>query len=206
MTITSLKTEKESDLRRIEFSDGSLFSFRICYLPKEAVSGEIEEGCEITSAQEEGFRFASACLRAEKSALLLIARAEQCTLGLSSKLKRKKHESSCINAVIERLTGLNLINDERYASLWIDSRLRLSRSPRRLLTSLCGRGIDRDDAQSALNAALTEEAEYSMLLRYVKKYPLKARQKGDDEAKSLKYVLKSEGFSMQAISRFFNEE
>ena len=208
MTIVSLKTESgagrtgDSDLNRIELSDGSLFSFRICYLPKEAASIEITEGGEITAAQEEGFRFASACLRAEKTALRLIARAEQSCFGLTRKLRRRGHENSCVSAVITRLSGLNLINDERFAQLWIESRLRLSRSPRRLLLSLCGKGIDHKDAEAALKAVLDEETESEMLARYAKRN----LRKKNEQANSLKYLLSNEGFSRQAISLFLNEE
>jgi regulatory protein len=218
MIVVSLKTENRADnkltdgkgedsaLNRIELSDGSLFSFRICYLPPEVKSGAITEGSVITAAQEEGFRFASACLRAEKAALRLIARAEQCTEGLSRKLTRKNHETVCVDAVTGRLSALNLINDRRFAQLWIESRLRLSRSPRRLLSSLCARGIDRKDAQTALKASLDDDAEFTMLLRYVKKYLRKARQRRKETARSFKYQLKNEGFSLHVISRFLDNE
>lgn len=214
MIIISLKTEsaagrkpKDSDIGRIELSDGSLFSFRICYLPPEVNPAEMSEGNNINAVQEEGFRFASACLRAEKAALRLIARAEQCTQGLLHKLKRRNHDKSCVNAVISRLCALNLINDRRYAGLWIESRLKFSRTPRRLLSSLCTRGIDHDDAEAALKIALDEEEELAMLLRYVKRHPFKADKKTkNDSAYSFKYRLKSEGFSSQIINRFYDEQ
>lgn len=207
MTIVSLKTENSSgsELNRIELSDGSLFSFRICYLPQEFLSG-IAQGNVITAAQEQGFRFASECMRAEKAALRLIARAEQCSLGLTRKLKRRGYETACVSAVAARLCSLNLINDRRFAQLWIESRLRLSRTPRRLLSSLCGRGIEREDAQAALTAVLNEETELAMLTRYVKRHQLKTDKEGKERACSLKYLLKSEGFSPQAVNRFLNTD
>jgi len=213
MTIISLKTEARGELNRIELSDGSLFSYRICYLPPElpnthTISPDTAQGMEINAAEEAAFRLASACLRAEKTALRLIARAEQCTPGLARKLKKRGHENACVNAVISRLTELKLLDDRRFAQLWLESRLRLARSPRRLLSSLCGRGIDRDDAESALRAALDEDTEHALLTRFVKKHSRKAGGDGDEHAvtRSLKYLLKSEGFSSAAIQRFFDEE
>ena len=213
MHIVSLKTEsgKDLDLNRIELSDGSLFSFRICYLPQETAlveAGALAEaaaGSEISAEREEGFRFASECLRAEKTALRLIARAEQSSLGLTRKLKRRNHKAACVNAVITRLGDLGLLDDRRFARLWAESRLRFSRSPRRLFSSLCARGIEREDAEAVLKTVLNEEAEFEMLTRYVKRHPFKANKK-DESGYSFKSRLKNEGFSRQAINRFLDEE
>jgi regulatory protein len=211
MIIVSLKTEARGELFRIGLSDGSLFSFRNCYLPPDLQSTHLvdpasAEGREITAVEEEAFRGASAWLRAEKAALRLIARAEQCTAGLSRKLEKRGHDRTCVNAVISRLSALSLLDDSRYACLWLESRLRLARSPRRLLISLCARGIDRDDAQAAMKKVLNEEVEISMIARFVKKYAKKAGGKEEDIARSLKHVLKGEGFSQAAILRFLDIE
>ena len=238
MIITALKTESSGghsnngSQLRIGLSDGSLFSFKICYLPpeiynkylnnsKEAESlqdvltddspereaaSEVPEGREINAEEEAAFLFASACLRTEKASLKLITRAEQCTSGLSRKLEQRGHNPACVNTVISRLTELKLLDDRRYAQLWLESRLRLTRSPRRLLSALCGRGINRDDAQTALKAALDEEAELAMLTRFVKKYSRKKSGKGENVTRSLKFLLKSEGFSLSVIERFLDED
>ena len=207
MIIVSLKSEAAGELNRIELSDGSLFSFRICYLPPELLANpDIGEGKEINSAEEEAFRFAAECLRAEKSALRLIAMAEQCSFGLTRKLERRKFSPACISAVVSRLCELKLIDDRRFALLWIESRLRLVRSPRRLLSSLCGRGIDRDDAEAALKAVLDEETELALLTRFAKKRLRKAGRKGEEGERPLKYLLRSEGFSPQAIKQFLDGE
>ena len=203
MTIKLIKSETKSktggDQQRIELSDGSLFSFRICYLPQEVSSGAAAEGAEISAAEEAAFRHASACLRAEKTALKLIARAEQTCFGLARKLEKRGHEAACVRAALARLADLRLVDDRRFAQLWLESRLRLTRSPRRLLSALCGRGIDRGDAQAALKSILDDETEFAMLSRFAKKYSRMQKQ-------PVKYLLRSEGFSRQAIQKFLDEE
>ena len=140
---------------------------------------------------------AAAFLRAERAALRLIARAEQNSGGLRLKLEKRGHERPCIDAVIEKLTDLNLIDDDRYARLWLHSRLHLPRSPRRLLYGLCRRGISRGEAETALKNVLNDETEYPLLVRFAKKYARKTIDK-----RELKYFLKSEGFSAQVIEQF----
>jgi SOS response regulatory protein OraA/RecX len=141
-------------------------------------------------------------LRVEKVALRLIARAEQCTGGLTRKLEKRGFDSACIDEVISKLTELKLLDDNRFSRLWLESRLRLPRSPRRLLISLCARGIDHDDAQTALKNVLDEDTELALLARFAKKYSRKAK----GEPRLLKHLLKNEGFSRGAINRFLGEE
>jgi regulatory protein len=206
LTIVSLKSE--TDVSRIELSDGSLFSFKDCYLSSPYIAdgyaaGGHAVGREINADEEEAFRFASACLRAEKRALQLIARAEQTAFGLSRKLQKRGHDPDCIRAVIAQLCELGLLDDHRYARLWLESRIsRQAASPRRLLAALRSRGIDRHDAEAALKETLDDEAERQLLERYVQKLRRGGRANSDDTAadlRALRYTLKGEGFSSPAI-------
>jgi regulatory protein len=205
LTIVSLKSE--TDVSRIELSDGSLFLFYDCYLSSPYIAGGYIAGREINADEEEAFRFASACLRAEKRALQLIARAEQTVFGLSRKLKKRGYEPACIRAVIAQLCELGLLDDRRYARLWLESRIsRQATSPRRLLAAICSRGIERHDAEAALKETLDDEAERQLLERYVQKLRRKgAVTDGADNdpdptvLRSLRYTLKNEGFSSLAI-------
>jgi regulatory protein len=155
---------------------------------------------------EESENNTTAYLQAKNTALRLIARAEQCTHGLALKLEKRGYDRSCINTVITELSEQNLLNDRRFAQLWLESRMRLTRSPQRLLASLCRRGIDRKDAESAFRTVFDEETELSLLKHFIKKNFLKARRgKEADTARSLKYMLNNEGFSPQAIRRYFSD-
>jgi regulatory protein len=204
MTIISIKQESAEGLRRIGLSDGSLFSFKTCYMP---LVFNTAEGAEISETEEESLRFASACLRAERTALRLIARAEQSTLGLTRKLEKRGHDTACVRGVISQLCESGLLDDRRYARLWLEARIsRQSSTPRRLLIALSARGIDRDDTASVLKEALDDDAELRLLKRYVEKFRRKKKIKDNEEdsGRSLKYLLKSEGFSSLSIQRFLN--
>jgi regulatory protein len=142
-------------------------------------------------------------MRAEKAALRLIARAEQSSFGLAYKLQRRGHENACASAVISRLASLELVDDIRYARLWLESRLGYARSPRRLLASLCARGIGRETAEAALKTALDEEAEFSLLKCFTEK-KLRNSKNHEQDRRSIKYLLRAEGFSSQAIERYFD--
>jgi regulatory protein len=213
MTIVSIKTGTEAELKRVELSDGSLFSLRTCYLPgggsvhdgSSDLIGGLSGGEEISAGEEDAFRFAAACLRAERAALRLAARAEQTFFGLSRKLERRGFTSVCVSAVLRRLEDLDIINDRRYAGLWVQARLtRRAESPRRLLAGLRNRGIDRHDAEAALQSVLNYQNEAALLRGYIEK-ACPAPGPEPAAALSLKFRLKSEGFSLPVIEDYWEE-
>jgi regulatory protein len=156
-------------------------------------------------------------LKAEQAALRLIARAEQCSRALASKLERKNHHPDVVCSIIGRLTELNLVNDRRYAELWLKSRISCGyKGPRALLALLQARGIDREDAEAALAASLTPDVEAALLRRCLTKTRLvKARfnkpRQGmarqslaaqNPAQPNIRLFLKMQGFSADAIQQF----
>ncbi|GHV91700.1 hypothetical protein AGMMS50268_22030 [Spirochaetia bacterium] len=211
MTVISIKSGSGDDLKRIELSDGSLFSFKTCYVtPVFFDDTRYVPGTEISPDEAEAFRFAAACMRAEKAALGLVARAEQTVFGLSRKLERGGHPAACVRAVLARLSELEIVDDRRFARLWVQSRLnRRTDTPRKLLAGLCGRGIDRDVAEKALKAGLHPEAENALLNHYIEKNRLLGTSAGGEitaaDRSSLKFKLKYEGFSPVIVQNFWEE-
>ncbi|MDR1575022.1 MAG: recombination regulator RecX [Treponema sp.] len=218
MTIVSIKAGTGAELRRIELSDGSLFSFKTCYLPPVFTDESLcipgaAEGRELSADETAGLRFASACWRAERAALRLVARAEQTVSGLCRKLERRGNEAACVRAVVFRLAGMGLVDDRRFARLWLETRLGRRRdSPRRLLSALRGRGIGREDAAAALRLVLNADAELALLGRFMEKqrrlrgFRAAGAMPAADARRSLRLSLKSEGFSPEVIQRFCDEQ
>jgi len=151
----------------------------------------------------------SVLIQAEKAALKLIARAEQCSSGLSYKLERRGFDSKSINEVISKLTELKLIDDLRFARLWLGLKIQLActshaRSPRRILASLQNRGIDHKTAETAFKEILDEDTEFAILELFMKKQKKAARFAATrtSELFGLKHFLKSEGFSRVVIEKY----
>ncbi|MDR0376435.1 MAG: recombination regulator RecX [Spirochaetaceae bacterium] len=220
MTVVSLKLAEKTDERglfrkiegavfRIALSDGSLFSFKSDYLFCECpVESVYIPGRELDSVEVEALRFAAACYRAERAVLRLTARAEQHSFGVVRKLGSRGYSAPCVRAVVAHLSALGVINDCRYASRWIQSRLSRSsgESPRTLSESLRGRGLSRSAVQEALAAVLDEEAEASLLHSYLEKNRRRPspRFRAAGEGR-LKQSLRYEGFSPDVLERFQEE-
>ena len=203
MTAVFLKTDKPG-IFKCEFSDGSSLLMAVNYLPTGEFPSVWESGRELSVKDEEDCRFASLCLRAEKIALRLIARAEQHSRGLTAKLERRGFKADVASAVVHNFQNRNMLDDRRYAERWIRSRLNLKKAPtpRWLYSSLGKRGIDRAEVKAAMGAVLDPETEFFLLQKY------QERNKSPDSDKSgyIKFFLKNEGFSSTAIERFLDEE
>lgn len=227
MTIVSIKQGNDAELFRVEFSDGSSCVFRASYLSDsliaalasfsqsglEAQPGSRDEASppEISEDEEQAFHFGASCYRAEKQALALVARAEQCSAGLSRKLEKRAYAAAVVRTVVSRLLEQGIVDDRRYALRWLASRLaRSPECPRKLLAALLNRGIGREDAEKALKETLPPEEEYRLLKNYLAKkrrsfseFSAEMEQNTDP---SLRYTLKAEGFSFRTLDRFREEE
>jgi regulatory protein len=204
MTVVSVKSGADPETVRIELSSGSLFSFKTVYIPASYQNESLyTPGKELSPGEEGAVFFAAACYRTERIALRLVARAEQTAFNLARKLERRGHSPSSVRAVLSRLQKLEIVNDRRYAELWIRSRLaRRAESPRSLTTALRSRGIDKEDVRTALKSALNSENEWILLQRYL----VKNRLSPNGRDPSLKYRLKSEGFSGPVLDRYWEEQ
>jgi len=203
MELVSIKTKnhREDGAAIAELVGGSTFLFSIDYLNNIKDFSLWAEGKVLSSLEEDSLLFAAACYKAEKIALRLIARAEQSCLVLTAKLEKRGIEASVVRAVVSRLADREMLNDARYAELWIRSRLgsRKALSPIRLLASLGKRGIDRASSLIAISKVLDEETEFALLLKYLEETDILEGKGG----RFLKTRLKHEGFSTEVIEKFF---
>jgi regulatory protein len=137
--------------------------------------------------------------------LRLVARAEQTCAGLRRKLEQRGHAADHANAAVSHLTELGILDDLRFAERWIRSRLyRGADSPLRLINGLCRRGIDRSVARKARKTALDFGLETELLGKFIaKKCP--ATDSGDQDARSLRALLRREGFSPPVVERYWDE-
>jgi regulatory protein len=133
---------------------------------------------------------------AENAAFRLAARAEQSSAGLLAKLRARGYTKDAASGALEKLTEQNIVNDERYARMWVESRLRVrmrrkAESPRLLRERLKAKGISQETAVSAIEAALDGETELSLLQTYLEQSAPAPRPSKDS--------LRREGFSLESI-------
>ena len=145
--------------------------------------------------------------KAEQAALRLIARAEQCSWVLTYKLEKKKFNPHIIKDLIKHLEELDLVNDLRYAQLWLKSKIRNgNKAPRMLNMQLIAKGLDREIVKTALDSVLTLEAETALLRRCITKFDQYKNNINKNNTKTaIRSFLKMQGFSADAINLYMEE-
>ncbi|MDR2659125.1 MAG: recombination regulator RecX [Spirochaetaceae bacterium] len=151
---------------------------------------------------------AEAALSGEKAALRdalrLVARAEQCVAGLSLKLQKKGYDRAVVKVVTASLAESGMLDDARYARLWLGSRVKhRPDTPRELISALRAKGISRYTAARALKEVLSASGE-NLELALLRRFTAKKGLGGLTEAR-LREKLRFEGFSSEVLDCLFDE-
>jgi regulatory protein len=129
--------------------------------------------------------------------LALRARSEK---EIRDRLAEAEFDDEVIDAVVDRLFGLDLLDDAAFALQLIEERgAKKGLGPRALMAELEAKGVDRSTAEAALGLAGVDEHALAVeqafkLMRKVINRPLK------EQAGRLQQMLVRRGFSYEAAA------
>lgn len=141
--------------------------------------------------------------KAQKYAFWLFARRNHSEKEIQIKLG-KNYDNTTVDAVIEKLKGLKLIDDEKFAKEWIEYRLHHNKSKNFIMQELNKKGIPHEMASTILNSLSINETDMAYetiknkLTRYKKLEPLKAKSK-------IFQFLAGKGFSYDTIENIIEK-
>ncbi len=147
-------------------------------------------------------------------AVRLLARKSYSVQSMRRKLERRQGAGPAVEKVIDKLAGLNYLNDFRFAVMYARSRL-LERQwgPRRITHELVSQGVAEETAERALDEILTSHPERQIFDSAVAKWHRTHGPVRDlKELKRLNDYLIRQGFSLALIretvtrTRFAEEE
>jgi regulatory protein len=189
---------------------GSSFFVDEAYFPPLGLDpADLVVGRDLDEATFSGLALAAAATEAGRQAASLLARAEQSRYLLSAKLGKKGAAQAAIRLALDRLEGLGLLSDRRYAEAWLRSQVGKSgQSPARLGLALRSRGIDEEVAKAALAEVFGPEEREAALGRAVKKEEKRQESKGlsPRQARSeLQARLRAQGFKAAELRAWFEK-
>ena len=151
-------------------------------------------GQELTEAECLELKEVQARRNCRSQAMAYLARREHTRLELTQKLTQKGYEPDIIRATLDQLAEENLLSEYRYALLAIEQRQRKSPEGRILMAQrLAAKGVNREDANRALDELYNEEA----IADYVQRAYTQAEKKvGADK---VRLQLQKKGFSSYEI-------
>lgn len=116
---------------------------------------------------------------------------ERCAAEVRAYLRRRGFPSEEIDPAIERLHAERLVDDMRYARLYVEGRSRRApRSGMLLVRELTVRGVNAETAREAVTAFLAEVPEEELARRLLEKLP----GTGEDWKRRAARRLASRGF------------
>lgn len=156
-SVTRVSLQKSSSDRMSIYLDGHYaFSMSAQSLSEQAV----KTGDHLSSADVERLKKADEPDRAINAALYLLAHRGRSEDELRQRLRLKAYEQPAIDAAIAKVTEWGYLNDEQFASSWVEQRsLGRPRSRRVLAWELVQKGVDRSIIESAIEEADIDETE-----------------------------------------------
>jgi regulatory protein len=161
MKVTALKLQSRNKTRVNVFLDGEF----VLGLAK-ILAVRLRVGQELTDAEVERLRAADAEEEAHTRAVNLIARRPRSEAEVRQRLQRAGVAAPVIAAVLERLRGSGLLDDEAFAKYWVENRAAFRpRSKRALQMELKRKGISPTAVEDVLQATDDAEAAYALALK-----------------------------------------
>jgi regulatory protein len=127
---------------------------------------------------------------------------EHSELELSNKLIKKGFESSLAHEVIDRLVAKNLVNNARFADVYVNARKRKGFGPKKIFFELKQRGIQENISDKAL---FNDSNDWQTLATNVfsKKFTNGVSSDLKEKSKQQNFMI-GRGFRFQEIESIFN--
>ncbi|MCP4161137.1 MAG: regulatory protein RecX [Deltaproteobacteria bacterium] len=134
-------------------SDGSSFFVSTEFLEENSI--ELNKSVDLEFLEK--MEIEADSIKAYEKALDLISMSEQSSGGLYLKLRRKGFKDLSCKIAVSKLKAKQLLNDERFAEMWIFSRLqRHPEGKLKILAGLSARGVPSDIARIAIEKNISE--------------------------------------------------
>lgn len=193
--ITALTVQKRNPDRVNVYLDGE-FAFGLSRI----VAGWLEQGRSLSQQEIEELLWKDTSEVAFQKAIKLLDYRPRTEQEIRQKLQQKGFEPGQIEQVVERLISAHLIQDEKFAASWVESRNQFRPSSQRVLRyELRSKGINEEIIEEALQGSvedleLAQRAAQKMVRRL-------ANLEWQEFRKRLSAFLARRGFSYETVSQ-----
>lgn len=205
--ITQIESQKRREDRVNIYLDGT-FAFG---LDKEvALKYQLHEGDELTESMIDDVLLAEERTRAKQKALALLSYRARSVNELRKKLKEKDFSERTINRVIEDFLRVGLLDDTKFASDFVHSKMAQKPMGKRLLRQeLFSKGVDEETTEKAIAEVYGDRSEIEVARELTRKR-VKRYGGSEEEAKKKKRRLSDfllrRGFDWEVITTMLQEE
>jgi regulatory protein len=167
---------------------------------QEVLRLELVSGMVLDESALRDLRALIGLAEALKLANGFIGHRPRSTSEVRQRLRRAKLDSDVIDAAIEKLLAQGLLDDKRFASLWVENRTAFKpRSPRMLEMELRQKGVDRATVQDTLDTSEgLDETQLALEAGRQRSHRLTTSDR-DAFERSLSAFLARRGFGYEAV-------
>jgi regulatory protein len=155
-------TALDPDPRRPDAIRVDIDGMRFGAVPRDLVSREgLTVGREIDPALQERLARAADIEAAFRTVLRALEMRSYAKGDLGRRLQRKGHPRPAVDAALERVARLGLLDDAAFAQTYVETRAARGRGPSRLTRDLLSMGVERGVIDRALEAQWPEGSDRS---------------------------------------------
>lgn len=199
MQITKIEVQKKSKDRYNIYIDDE---FKFGLDEGTLIKFDLRKGIEITQEEIEKIENEEVNAKAFNAAASFLKTRERSKKEIRDKLKSKEYSENSIEKVLEKLERLNIVDDKRFAEMFVRDRMKLKPKGKRVLSlELAQKGIDKDIIEEVLDEMLGGDNELELAKRVLEKANKKysGLEEREQKDKIIKYLL-SKGFSWDIIN------
>ena len=154
MILTALAPDpRRPEYRLVEVDRG-----RFASLPAESLVGlDLVVGQEIGPRVLDRLQELADLEAAHRAALRALTRRAHARHDLRRRLLQKQHPPAAVDAALDRLSAVGLLDDTRFAVDYAAAKATRGRGPARLVNDLLAQGVERRVAEDAVRTALASE-------------------------------------------------
>ncbi len=196
VNITVVEIEERGAFIGIILSNGSSFFI----FPEDFTSLELASGKEVSYKLLKKIELLNNISLAYKKAVSILSFAPTTAFLLKQKLLKKGFDTVSVAKAVERLSEKKLIDDKKFASGWVATRLsRNPESPFLLKSALIRKGVDREIADEVLKDFTPDSDIY---IESFEKALAKQLRKSSKTAEKIKISLIRKGYPISLINKY----
>ena len=198
MKITKISESKKGSNTFNLYIDGS---FALHISGETLFKLKLKENLELTEAGYENLRAVEDAQKALDNAWALVSIRQRSKEELKEKLEKKGYAPLSVQNAVEKLHGMNYIDDAKFAKSWVESRIRQGKGPFIIRFELKEKGISPEIIADVMNydedtLKLEFDALKTLALKKLEK--LKTAPPREQAGKLMGY-LASRGFTPEQI-------
>lgn len=144
--------------------------------------------------------------KARMYALKLLSYRERSEWEIKKRMKRKGYQKEIIEDTLDYLKEQGLINDERFARIWIEDRIKGGYGRRRIYYELSEKRVDKEIVDELIKKLCPRVNEISTAFHLIEKNKRFLKEEKNSRIRKISAFLERRGFSFDIINEVIEKK